>query len=130
MRFAGSRGRDRARGTAVTDAGVDQHVTDDGWEWAIVEVFGHRRHAGRTREEERFGAKMLRIDVPKIDDDGTTLGWTTIYYAGSSLFSFTPTDEATARRINKPYQRPALFQQPHDDEQQSETHRDDGDADF
>ncbi len=33
------------------------------FEWAIVEIFGHRRHAGRTIEEERFGAKMLRVDV-------------------------------------------------------------------
>ncbi|RWH31605.1 MAG: hypothetical protein E5X22_22805 [Mesorhizobium sp.] len=38
----------------------------EGFEWAIVEIFGHRRHAGRAREEERFGAKMLRIDVPTI----------------------------------------------------------------
>ena len=37
---------------------------NDGWEWAIVEIMGHRKHAGRIREEERFGAKMLRVDVP------------------------------------------------------------------
>lgn len=59
-----------------------QHAEDDGWQWAIVEIFGHRKHAGRTREEERFGAKMLRIDVP-IDGDPAK-GWTTIYYGGSS----------------------------------------------
>ena len=43
-------------------AGYDQAQSEveraDGWEWAVVEIFGHRRHAGRTREEERFGAKM------------------------------------------------------------------------
>lgn len=44
---------------------------EEGWEWAVVEVFGHRRHAGRTREEERFGAKMLRIDVPNKGDPAT-----------------------------------------------------------
>lgn len=32
--------------------------------WAIVEIFGHRRHVGIASEEERFGVKMLRIDVP------------------------------------------------------------------
>jgi hypothetical protein len=37
----------------------------DGWEWAVVEVFGHRRHAGRTREEERFGAKLRGCDLDK-----------------------------------------------------------------
>ena len=32
-------------------------VEQDGFEWAIVEVLGHRKHAGRVREEERFGQK-------------------------------------------------------------------------
>ena len=41
---------------------------DDGWEWASVEVMGNRCHHGRTREEELFGTKMLRIDVPKKGD--------------------------------------------------------------
>jgi hypothetical protein len=41
-----------------------QPAESDGWEWAIVEIFGHRRHVGKSREEERFGAKMIRIDVP------------------------------------------------------------------
>lgn len=27
-------------------------------EWAIVEMMGHRRRAGRIEEVERFGAKM------------------------------------------------------------------------
>jgi hypothetical protein len=78
----------------------------DGWEWAIIEVFGHRRHAGRTREEERFGAKLLRIDVP-VKGDAAANGWETIYYGGSSIFSFSLSDEATCRRINKPYEPPA-----------------------
>ncbi len=52
------------------------HPDEDGWEWAIVEIFGHRRHAGRAREEERFGAKMLRIDVP-VKGDPATHGWET-----------------------------------------------------
>jgi hypothetical protein len=77
-------------------------VEPDGWEWAVVEIFGHRKHAGRTREEERFGAKMLRIDVPKNGDPGSH-GWETLYYGGSSIFSFALTDEATVMRLNKPY---------------------------
>jgi hypothetical protein len=32
--------------------------------WAIVEVFGHRRLAGRVSEVTIAGAKMLRVDVP------------------------------------------------------------------
>ncbi|TIN76724.1 hypothetical protein [Mesorhizobium sp.] len=85
---------------------------DDGFEWAIVEIFGHRKHAGRSREEERFGAKMLRIDVPTIGinqadgkpaEVGGVESWTTHWYGGASLFSYTLTDEATVMRINRPY---------------------------
>ena len=78
----------------------------DGWEWAIVEVFGHRRHAGRTREEERFGAKLLRVDIP-VKGDAAANGWETIYYGGASIFSFSLSDEDTCKRINKPYEPPA-----------------------
>jgi len=41
---------------------------------------GHRSHWGRSREEERFGAKMIRIDVPNQGDPAK--GWTTHYYGG------------------------------------------------
>jgi hypothetical protein len=83
-----------------------QEADKDGWEWAIVEVFGHRKHAGRTREEERFGAKLLRIDIPnkgKPDEQG----WTTIYYGGSSIFSFALATEDACLRFNKPFEAPA-----------------------
>lgn len=78
---------------------------DDGWEWGIVEVFGHRRHAGRVREEERFGSKMMRIEVPVKGDPAQ--GWTTRYYGGGSIFSYTPSDEASVLRANRPYDPPA-----------------------
>lgn len=87
---------------ALTSAAVPE---TDGWEWAIVEVFGHRRHAGRTREEERFGAKLLRIDIPK-KGDPETHGWETIYYGGSSIFSFSLSDELNCLRLNKPFEPP------------------------
>ena len=32
--------------------------------WAIVELMGHVRLAGRLSEEEKFGAKMGRLDIP------------------------------------------------------------------
>lgn len=88
---------------------------EDGWEWAIVEIFGHRRHAGRTREEERFGAKMLRIDVPK-KGDPTTNGWETHWYGGSSIFSYTLTDEDSVMRSNKPYESPSRYRLPAPDD--------------
>lgn len=78
----------------------------DGWEWAIVEVFGHRKHAGRTREEERFGAKLLRIDIPT-KGDAAANGWETVYYGGASIFSFSLSDEATCLRLNMPWDAPS-----------------------
>lgn len=99
-------------GAAMNEAPQDiPPAPDDGWEWAIVEVFGHRKHAGRVREEERFGAKLLRIDIP-VKGDATANGWETHYYGGSSLFSFTPCSEETAIRLNKPYEPPARFSLP------------------
>jgi hypothetical protein len=98
--------RQREEDETMENAGVAQDaraIEADGWEWAIVEIFGHRKHPGRTREEERFGAKMLRIDVPKKGDPAAH-GWETLYYGGSAIFSFGLTDEATVMRINRPYE--------------------------
>ena len=89
----------------------------DGWEWMLVEIMGHRTHWGRARQEERFGAKMLRIDVPRVvmferpDPnapavrlDPPKVEWVTHYYGGASIFSFTLTDEATVMARNKPWE--------------------------
>lgn len=89
------------------------------FEWAIVEIMGHRKHAGRVREEERFGAKMLRVDVPTIvltppaEEGGQLVAviekWTTTWYGGPSIFSFTLTDEESIMRINRPYYSPQRY---------------------
>lgn len=75
-------------------------------EYAIVEIMGHRRLAGRVYEVERFGSKLLRIDIPTNGDFAN--GFTTQFYGGPSLFSFTPTDLATVCKANKPYEAPRL----------------------
>ncbi len=64
-------------------------------ECAIVEIMGHRKPVGLIREEQRFGAALLRIDVPGADGGIET----TLYYAGAALFSVTPVTEATAREL-------------------------------
>jgi hypothetical protein len=90
-------------------------TTEDGWEWAVVEIFGHRSHAGRAREEERFGSKMLRIDVPVKGDPA--LGWETHWYGGASIFSYTLTDPESVMRANRPYEPPSRLriEAPYDD---------------
>ncbi|QOZ25345.1 hypothetical protein [Bradyrhizobium sp. CCBAU 51753] len=93
---------------------------DNGWQWVHLEVMGHRSHWGRVREEERFGTKMLRIDVPSFENQQAyleavgakersepILAWETHYYSGASIFSFRLTDEATVMQANKPYQSPS-----------------------
>jgi hypothetical protein len=94
----------------------------DGWQWAICEIFGHRRHAGRAREEERFGSKMLRIDIP-LKGNPAVNGWETHWYGGSSIFSYTLTDEATVMRLNKPYDEPSRYL-PAPDDDEIEDHQD------
>lgn len=92
---------------AIRAAEADQDATE-GWEWMLVEVLGHRRHYGRVREEERFGAKLLRVDVP-LKGDPTSHGWQTHYYASGSLFGLTPCTREAAITANKPYEPPARY---------------------
>lgn len=69
--------------------------------WALVEIFGHRRHYGRVTEVEKFGTKMLRVDVP-LEKDGA---FATFLYGGGSVFGMTPMTEAAARKWAA-YERP------------------------
>lgn len=61
--------------------------------WAILELLGHVRLAGRVTEESHFGAALGRIDIPTID------GYTTQYFGGGSIYRLTPTTEAIARGV-------------------------------
>src|SRR5262245_42250472 len=98
--------------TNETRETIEQPATEsDGWEWMLVEIMGHRAHWGRARQEERFGAKMLRIDVP-LKGDPAVNGWSTHYYGGASIFSFTLTDEATVMAKNKPWEPPSRLTLP------------------
>lgn len=62
-------------------------------EWAIVEIMGHHRTAGRIEEVQRFGATMLRVDRPHAD--GT---FTTEFYGGSAIYALRPCLEEIAKR--------------------------------
>jgi hypothetical protein len=75
--------------------------------FAIVEIFGHRKHAGRIMEVEQYGTKMLRVDIPTEGDFDK--GFTSHFYGGGSIFSVTPCTLDYVRQINQPYQRPALM---------------------
>lgn len=63
--------------------------------WAILELMGHVRLAGRVTEESHFGAALGRIDIPTASGDS----YTTQYFGGSSIYRLTPTTEEIARAI-------------------------------
>lgn len=62
--------------------------------WAVLELMGHVRIAGRVTEEERFGGKLGRIDIPNKEG-----GFTTQYFNASSIYRLTPTNEEVARHV-------------------------------
>lgn len=70
--------------------------------WAIIEFMGHRRIGGLATEGERFGAKMLRVDIPPVEETEQTI---TQYYGGSSIYALTITDEETARAFAMQHQQ-------------------------
>lgn len=62
-------------------------------QWAILELMGHVRLAGRVSEETHFGTALGRIDIPVGD------GFTTQYFGGGSIYRLTPTTEEIARSV-------------------------------
>lgn len=65
-------------------------------EWAILELMGHRRLAGKISEYTIGGASFIRIDVP---------GAATQFYTPAAIYCITPIAEDMARRFaenNKP----------------------------
>lgn len=96
--------------------------------WSIVELMGHRRLAGRVREECLFGTVFLRLEVPSPQDEET---FVTQFYGGSSVYAITPTTEAIARAVSRasqpaPVQRWELPAAPATPERTDHDH--DGDA--
>lgn len=63
-------------------------------QWAIVELMGHVRVAGRVTEEEHFGAKLGRVDIPTHDG-----GFATQFFGGGSVYRLTPCAEEVARAV-------------------------------
>lgn len=55
--------------------------------WAVVELMGHVRLAGRLTEENLFGSALGRIDIPV--GDGTD-EFITQYFGGGSVYRITP----------------------------------------
>lgn len=61
--------------------------------WGIVEKMGHVRLAGLITEEELFGGKIGRVDIPHGDS------FITQYFTPQSLYGIIATTEEVARRV-------------------------------
>lgn len=62
--------------------------------WAILELMGHVKVAGKVTEEERFGGKLGRIDIPDEAD-----GFNTQYFGFAGVYRMTAVTEEVARYV-------------------------------
>ena len=77
--------------------------------WAVVEVMGHNRYAGRVTEQAIGGCAFVRVDVPQIGD---RLAFTKLLGQGS-IFAITPCSEEAARAAAAQcYELPITIYQP------------------
>lgn len=79
-------------------------------QWAIVELFGHQRVAGRISQQTFGGASFVRVDVPPIDvagrdwddeegkylDAKRTIQAHTRSFGGAAIYAINWCDEQTA----------------------------------
>lgn len=64
-------------------------------EWCICEFMGHLRIIGLVTEQELFGARLLRLDIPgPVGSDAHTE-----YFSGNSIYRLTPVSEQVARNL-------------------------------
>jgi hypothetical protein len=67
-------------------------------QWAIVELFGHQRIAGRLTEQTIGGCSFVRIDVPAIEQAGKpTIPGFTKCFGNGAIYGISFVDETTAR---------------------------------
>jgi len=74
-------------------------------EWAIIELMGHQRIAGRVSEQQIGGSAFVRVDVPTLDDKNP--GFTKLF-GPSAIYAITITDEQTATMAAKSWQIEAM----------------------
>jgi hypothetical protein len=63
--------------------------------WALVELFGHTKIAGRCTEQNIAGTNMLRVDVPETKSQPAF----TRFFGSSAIYAINPMDEQSTRII-------------------------------
>lgn len=76
---------------------MSEHSEQNGYEkfdaWAIIEVFGHKKFAGRVSDQAIGGASFIRVDVPATTDKKPY----TKFFGGAAIYAITPCTEEVAR---------------------------------
>ena len=71
--------------------------------WAIVDVMGHQRYAGKVTEQTIAGSGFIRVDVPSVqrrgfnDEPGDSIPPFSKLLSPGSIHSITPCSEEVAR---------------------------------
>lgn len=63
-------------------------------QWCVVELMGHMRLGGKLTEEEHFGIKLGRLDIPNKEG-----GSSTQYFGANAIFRIIPTTEEIATAV-------------------------------
>ena len=69
-------------------------------QWALVELFGHSRIAGKVSEQVIGGCAFVRVDVPEINGQQPL----TKLYGNGAIYAMTIVDEETARAAASQFQ--------------------------
>lgn len=68
--------------------------------WAIIELFGHARIAGKVSEASIGGCSFIRVDVPAVEMQAAF----TRYFGNGAIYSITPCSEELVRLAAKSIQ--------------------------
>lgn len=69
-------------------------------QWAIIELFGRQRIAGKVTEANIGGCSFVRVDVPRSPERQEF----TKLYGNGAIYAITITDEKTARAAAMSFQ--------------------------
>jgi hypothetical protein len=64
-------------------------------EWALLELFGHQRMAGRVRNASIGGGSFIRVDVPALGEQEAL----TRFISPNAVYAITPMSEKTVRTL-------------------------------
>lgn len=73
--------------------------------WAVVDLFGHTRVAGKVSEQVIAGSGFVRIDVPETSAAPAH----TRLFGPKAVYSIVPVDEQTAKSVAEQLRPPTVI---------------------